>query len=148
MNRLAIAIGAAGLLVVIVAAVLVLGSGSDDATAVEAPVECVRAWNDDPAATSFGAHNYGFGHEYRDVRVSRRDPDGLTESDTGECAVVFGALALDQEPFAAGQLFRDGAWEPLSELEGVELVQVGELQAEAAASPNASLLPDGRLQAR
>lgn len=145
--RLAIALAAAALLAAIVAAVLVLGSGGGDAAAVEAPARCVRAWNEDPAATSFGAHNYGFGHDYREVRVSLRVAAGLDESESGECAVVFGALALDQEPFAAGQILRDGEWEPLSELADVDLVRVGELQAEAAAAPNATLLPDGRLRA-
>jgi hypothetical protein len=121
------------------------GSGGGDAAPAEAPSECLRAWNADPASTSFGTHNYSFGHDYRQARVSYRSAPELSESDDGECTVVFARLSLDQEPFAAGQILEGNKWESLSEIEGVDLNRVSELQGEALASPNASLLPDGRL---
>jgi hypothetical protein len=59
--------------------------------------------------------------------------------------VVFPSRVLDPEPFAAGEVFRDGAWVPISDLPGVELTRVAELQVAAAESPNAAIDRWGRL---
>jgi hypothetical protein len=48
---------------------------------------------------------------------------------------------------AAGQVLRGRRWLPISTLDGVELTRVAELQAEAAAGPNAVLSPEGKLSA-
>jgi hypothetical protein len=42
-------------------------------------------------------------------------------------------------------VLRTGTWTPISELEGIELSRVGELQALAAGAPNASLADTGKL---
>jgi hypothetical protein len=59
--------------------------------------------------------------------------------------VIFPSRALDPEPFAAGEVLRDGAWVAISDLPGVELTRVAELQVEAAESPNAAVDRQGRL---
>jgi hypothetical protein len=59
--------------------------------------------------------------------------------------VVFGAVELDSEPTAAGQLLRGGTWTPFSLLAGVELPRVAELQAAAIEEANASIDEQGRL---
>ena len=144
--RLALALGAALLLAGVIAAVLALGGGSEDAGGPVASRDCIEAWNGDERATSDGRHNAVF-HQYDDVQVTRLElADGaLIESEQGECAVVFGAVELDREPVAAGQLLRGGAWTPFSLLAGVELERVAELQGEAIESPNATIDEQGRL---
>jgi hypothetical protein len=144
-GRFAIVGGAAALLIVIVA-VVALGSGGDDeGPSASAPPECVRAWNSDPAAVSFGRHNYT-SHGYTGALVTYLTEEAeQTEAADGLCAVIFPAQALDPEPIAAGEVLRADSWVPLSELRGVELTQVGELQVLAAGSPNASLSDSGKI---
>lgn len=143
-GRLAIAGGAAALLIVIVV-IVALGSGGGDEPSAAAPPECVRAWNSDPAAVSFGRHNYT-SHGYTGALVTYLTEEAeQTEAPDGLCAVIFPAQALDPEPIAAGEVLRAESWVPLSELRGVELTRVGELQVLAAGSPNASLSDAGKL---
>jgi hypothetical protein len=123
---------------------VLLGGGGDDAP--PPPEVCIEAWNADPSATAYGIHNFG-AHGYTEARVARLTAGAEPADQGGLCAVTFPALTLDREPVAAGQLFRDGVWSPISSLDGVELPRVAELQAEAAASPNALLDPQGRLSA-
>jgi len=144
--RAAVALGAALALAGVIAAVLVLGGGADEPGAPAASRDCIAAWNEDGLATSYGRHNAVF-HDYRDVQVTRLELAGgeLVESERGECAVVFGAVELDSEPVAAGQLLRSGVWTPFSLLAGVELVQIAELQEAAIKGANASIDEQGRL---
>jgi hypothetical protein len=144
-GRLAIAGGAAALLIVIVAVAALGSGGGDDEGSASAPPECVRAWNADPAAVEFGRHNYT-SHGYSGALVTYLT-ERAEEADAadGLCAVIFPAQALDPEPIAAGEVLRADSWIPLSELEGVELSRVGELQVLAAGSPNASLSDSGEL---
>jgi hypothetical protein len=144
-GRIAIAVGAAAVLFVIVAVVALAGGGGDEARA-EAPRECVRAWNSDPEAVAFGRHNrFGHGYEGALVTYLSEEAEEVESADLGLCAVIFPAEALDAEPIAAGEVLRAGTWTPISELEGVELSRVGELQALAAGAPNTSLADTGML---
>jgi hypothetical protein len=59
--------------------------------------------------------------------------------------VIFPSKALDPEPFAAGQVLRGRLWFPISELQGMELSRLAELQVLAAGSPNTSLDVQGVL---
>ncbi|MGH2953351.1 MAG: hypothetical protein ACRDK9_04920, partial [Solirubrobacterales bacterium] len=86
-------------------------------------------------------------HSYTDAQVGRLTAAADPAGEDGLCAVTFPSLSLDQEPIAAGQVLRGRRWLPISTLDGVELPRVAELQAEAAAAPNAVLAPDGRLSA-
>ena len=143
-GRIAIAVGAAVLLVAIVAIVAVAGGG-DEQTA-GAPAECVRAWNTDPAAVAFGRHNYT-SHGYQGALVTylSEDAEEVDSAEHGLCAVIFPAQALDSEPVAAGEVLKAGSWTPISELQGVELTRVGELQVTAAGAPNTRLADSGEL---
>ncbi len=145
-GRLAVALAATLILAALIAAVLVRAEGSQESRAPAASSDCIDAWNADAAATAYGRHNAVF-HKYEDVQVTRLElADGeLAESGRGECAVIFGAVELDSEPVAAGQLFRGGTWTPLSLLAGVELARVAELQSFAVESANASIDEQGRL---
>ena len=145
--RLLIALAGAAALAAIVAAVALTGGSGDDASAA-APAHCLERWNDDPEARAFGRHNYG-AHGYERVQVTEltEEAEPPTGGADGLCAVIFGALELDTEPVAAGQLLLDGVWEPISLRPAVELTRVAELQAIAAGQPNASLTGEGVLVA-
>jgi len=143
-GRIAIAVGAAVLLAAIVGIVALAGGGDEQAAG--APPECVRAWNSDPEAVAFGRHNYT-SHGYQGALVTylSDDAEEVDSAELGLCAVIFPAQALDPEPVAAGEVLRAGTWTPISELQGVELARVGELQAMAAGAPNTRLADTGEL---
>ena len=144
-GRIAIAIGGAVLFMAIVAIVVLAGGGGGEASA-EAPPECVRAWNSDPAAVAFGRHNYsGHGYEGALVTYLSEEAEEVDGAELGSCAVIFPAEALDPEPIAAGEVLEGRSWTPISRLEGVELTRVAELQVLAAEAPNTRLADTGHL---
>jgi hypothetical protein len=127
--------------------VLASSSGSsDEGTAAPAPDDCLKAWNSDPEAIGFGAHN-STGHGYSDVEVGYMPEEGSAslsaEPDVGKCAVVFAANKLDPEVLAAGQIYVDGQWVPLSGL--LESADLAELQSAAVDGANATVTPQGNL---
>jgi hypothetical protein len=145
--RLAIALGAAIVLAVIVIVVAVASGGSDDEREVAAaPERCVEAWNADKAARAYGRHNFSF-HLYKGALVTFLTENGVevAPGEGGLCAVIFPSEALDPEPFAAGQVLDGRRWKAISELGGVELTRVAELQVTAAGSPNTTLSVQGVL---
>lgn len=142
--RAAIAVAATLALALVIGGVLLLGGGSGEAA--PAPAECIEAWNEDASAVAYGVHNFG-SHGYTDARVGHLTESAESADEDGNCAVTFPALTLDREPIAAGQLLHGPRWLPISNLPGVELPRVAELQAEAAASSNAVLSPQGKLSA-
>jgi hypothetical protein len=100
-GRLLIALAAALVLAGTVAAVIALG-GNDEparATGAVAPPACIRAWNGDPAATSYGRHNFNF-HRYTGALVTHltENADEVGEGEGGVCAVIFPSKVLDPEP--------------------------------------------------
>jgi hypothetical protein len=68
----------------------------------------------------------------------------VDSAELGHCAVIFPARALDSEPVAAGEVLKRGTWTPISELQGVELSRVGELQVMAAEGPEHPACGHGR----
>ena len=145
--RLVIALGAALVLTAIIVVVAVASAGdSDDQAVIAPPQSCVEAWNADPAALAYGRHNFDF-HHYTGALVTFL-AEGAVEVGPGEvglCAVIFPSEALDPEPFAAGQVLQGRTWKPISELAGVELTRLAELQVQAAGAPNTSLDDRGEL---
>ena len=145
--RVLIAIGAAvALTAVIVVVAVASGGGDSDERQVTAPQGCVEAWNRDQAARAYGRHNFSF-HQYDGALVTYLTQNGeeVGAGEGGLCAVVFPSRALDPEPFAAGQVLRKKLWFPISELEGMELSRLAELQVLAAGSPNTTLDVQGVL---
>lgn len=145
-GRLVIAGAAAALLVAIVVAVLALGGAdAEERTAFAPSPACMRAWNEDQAATTYGRHNFNF-HLYEGALVTFLDADAReVGEDEGDCAVVFPSRVLDSEPVAAGQILDGRRWKPISSIEGIELARVAELQVAAAEAPNAALDGTGQL---
>jgi hypothetical protein len=145
--RILIAVGAAVVLTAVVVVIAAAsGGGSDGRAAVAAPQKCVDAWNRDQAARAYGRHNFSF-HLYEGALVTYLTQDGreVGPGEGGLCAVIFPSKALDPEPFAAGQVLRGKLWFPISELEGMELARLAELQVLAAGSPNTGLDVQGVL---
>jgi hypothetical protein len=136
---------AAGAVLAAVVAVVALAGG--DSGPEEEPLElaCVEAWNDDEAALAYGRHNFNF-HDYEAARVIRLSVPGAARLGGEEtpCAVIFPSETLDPEPEAAGMAFVGRAWTVLSSL-GFDEIRRAELQAEAAAAPNAAIDRQGRL---
>jgi hypothetical protein len=145
-SRLLFAAGA-GVVLVAVVVIAAVSSGEDGPERVALDPACVEAWNDDDAALAYGRHNFNF-HDYEAALVTHLDAAAEeVRADDGAalCAVIFPSRVLDPEPFAAGEVFRDGAWVPISDVPGVELTRVAELQVRAAESPNADIDRQGRL---
>jgi len=148
-GRIPIAVGTAIALTVVIVVVAIASGPDDDAAAVAAaPPICVDAWNEDPAARAYGRHNFTF-HLYEGALVEflNADAQPVAQGQIGLCTVVFPARALDPEPFAAGQVLQGRRWTPISELPGVDLNRVAELQVTAANSPNTTLDERGELAA-
>lgn len=103
----------------------------------------MELWNADREATRFGVHNF-VSHRYTGAEVLRIDGDG-NGAVRGSCAVVFPAVSLDPEPVAAAQVFRGGAWTPLSKVAGMSTADLAKLQAEAIRAVNVVLHEDGSL---
>jgi hypothetical protein len=145
--RLLFAGGAAAVLAVAIAVVAIGSAGESDGDEVApAPAECVRAWNDDPAALSAGRHN-SVSHAYLEVQATRLAADGTEPPDPeqGLCAMVFARTSLDPEPVAAAMILRRGEWIPLASQEGMEADRLAELQSDALGLANADLEPDGSI---
>jgi hypothetical protein len=148
--RLIFAAGTAAILITAVTVVAIGSSGSSDdlGDLIPARAECVRAWNDDPAARNAGRHN-SVSHAYLEVQATRLTADGTepADPDAGLCAMVFARTSLDPEPVAAAMVLRRGEWVPLSSLDGVEAERLGELQSNAFDLANADLRADGTITA-
>lgn len=140
---------AAALLLAGLTAVILLASSSgpsEEGAAAPAPDNCLKAWNSDQQAIAFGRHN-SVGHGYSDVEVGYMPEEGSAslsaEPDAGECAVVFAANQLDPEVLAAGQIYVEGQWVPLSG--SLEPADLAELQSAAVGGANATVTPQGGL---
>ena len=128
------------LVAIVVIVAVASGGDSGGRETVAADPECIDAWNEDASALAYGRHNFSF-HLYKGALVTYLDEQGeeVGADGGGFCAVVFPSEVLDAEPFAAGQVLRGKRWSAISDLEGVALTRVAELQVLAAGSPNATL---------
>ncbi len=150
--RLAIALGAALLLGLIVGIVVITGSGDDQARPTGT---CFEAWNDDPIAPiQDGQHAYT-AHGYRQTLVTRLDrnaqiidsPDDDDSADDprARCAVIFASPQPDFEPDFGVRVYDEGRWTGLGIADKASLDEIAALQAEAVADSNAVLFASGEL---
>jgi hypothetical protein len=139
------AVAGAVLLLIAGIVVAVVLRNSEETSA--APAECVSAWNESRAAGSLGRHQYD-DHGYNRVQITRLDPESLvTGNGESDCAVVFPARLLDPEPIAAALVLARERWVPVAQLPGVELTELGDLQAAALDATNGALLKEGEIEA-
>ena len=142
-SRLLVAAGVALLGALVTVAIISQSSGSTE-SAAPPPTECLADWNGDRDARSFARHNRTF-HGYAGARVALIEGTTVSETGDGDCVVVFPRDALDPEPEYAGQVLRDGRWQPLTEV--LDATAVDGLQSEALSRANVTLARDGRLLA-
>ncbi len=143
--------GAGVVLAIALVVVLIATSGSSgggDTAAAPPPQECLDRWNENPDALSYARHNRIF-HLYDEAQVGylamTDGPVGVSpDPASGECVVVFPRDDLDPEIVAVGQVYREGAWLPLSEV--VALEDLEGLQRDAFGGANAQPLETGQLE--
>jgi hypothetical protein len=137
---------AAGAVLAAVVVVVVLVGGDEGPEPADLDVACVQSWNEDEAALAYGRHNFNF-HHYEAARVIHLNvPAGAQlGGDEMPCSVVFPSEVLDPEPQYAGMALLGGTWSALSSV-GFDDIKLAELQAEAAAAPNAAIDRQGRLR--
>src|SRR5688500_3906031 len=137
----------AGAVLLLVAGIVVAVALRDSEEATAAPAECVDAWNESRVAVSLGQHAYDE-HGYNRVQITRLDPESLVTGDEeSDCAVIFPARLLDPEPIAAALVLPGERWIPVAQMPGVELSELGELQAAALDATNGALLKRGEIEA-
>jgi hypothetical protein len=149
-RRLTLALAGGAVLAIALVVVLLLTSRSStgDSTAAAPPEECIGRWNENPDALSYARHNRIF-HLYDEAQVGylamTGGPVGVsTDPASGDCVVVFTRADLDPEIIAAGQVYREGAWLPLSEVVALEDLEA--LQRDAFGGANAEPLETGQLE--
>lgn len=131
-------------------AVALVATAGSKGGAAAAPDDCLRLWNEDAGAREYARHNATF-HGYDAAQVGYMPADEAevavtSESAGGECVVVFPRGELDPEVVAAGQIHRDGAWTPLSEVVAED--ELTELQRSALNAANATPTQTGELVPR
>ncbi len=131
-----------GLLAAVMAVALTQDGGPSPEPADPA---CVSAWNEDPAATTLGRHQFAV-HRYQRAQVARLG-SGAEPDPSGDCAVIFAASTLDAELAAAGQIQVGGQWSALSGQPGITPERLEQLQRDAAGLANARVGEGGQLDA-
>jgi hypothetical protein len=108
------------------------------------PSECLKRYNENPAATALGAHAYGGGHNSRAAHVFRitDEQNGLEKS----CAVIFAAADSDREYGLLGAIDYPVGWDYTTQLQ-VTPEKRAEIQRLGAEQANVALEPDGSLAA-
>jgi hypothetical protein len=148
-GRLVFAATASVVLVGAVVAFAISGASGDEDAADD---PCLTEWNDDAIARSDGVHAYTT-HTYRATLLTRIDaggelaPDATGEAPTADarCAVIFASPKVDAEPDFGVRVLDAGRWVGLVEADRAPLDRIAELQRDATATANVTLLPDGRL---
>jgi hypothetical protein len=152
--RLAIALGAALFLGIIVGAVVLVGASGSDRPGLPTGT-CFKAWNEDPIAPiQDGQHAYN-AHGYRQVLVTRIDRDlqiveepleeEAADAPAARCAVIFAAPQPDFEPDFGVRIYDSGRWFGLAVTDKATLDDIGRLQSEAVPVSNSLLTASGKV---
>jgi hypothetical protein len=113
-----------------------------------APAECLESWNAESIPQRFGRHVYDR-HESKQAQVAMLEPAG-TDANVdrrGACAVIFAVPEYDREYGTVGLVLSDFGWASMEELALDDEAALKEIQATAAEAANATLFPDGKLEA-
>jgi hypothetical protein len=122
--------------------------GSGPGSAAPAPGRCVDSWNEDSTALSFGRHVYDTHESHRAEVALLAAGDGNPNVPAGRiCAVVFAVPESDVEYGAVGLVVTDLGWASMQELARDDQAALDRIQGEAASATNATLFPDGELDA-
>lgn len=123
------------------------GEEEEGAAAVPVPADCLQSWNSEQTSVAFGRHVYET-HDTRQAQVAMLEPAGKSLIVRGRtCAVIFAVPESDFEYGDVGLVVTELGWASMRELARDDQIELERIQAEATASPNATLFPDGRLEA-
>jgi hypothetical protein len=138
----------AGALVALALAAAASGCGSGEEAAAEIPAGCLESWNAESHSQTFGRHAYDE-HGARQARVALYEPArGATNVKAEEtCGVIFSVPEGDEEYGDVGMVVTRFGWASMLELGRAERERREAIQREATDAPNATVLPDGRLEA-
>ena len=122
------------------------GSGSAAAEAPAVPEDCLRSWNTESAALTYGQHVYTT-HRAARAQVLLVEPSSGSINIKGDraCAVVFAVEPGDYEYGDVGMVVTSFGWASMRELARGDAGRLTELQDAASAAPNVQLFPDGTL---
>ena len=124
------------------------GSGSASASAPAVPEDCLRSWNTESSALTYGQHVYTT-HRAAQAQVLMVEPSqgSINIKAEAACAVVFAVDRSDYEYGDVGMVVTTFGWASMRELARGDAGRLAELQDAAYAAPNVQLFPDGTLQA-
>jgi hypothetical protein len=133
----------------VVAAATSGGCGaSGGSSAAPAPDRCVDSWNGESTALSFGRHVYDTHESHRaEVAVLKSEDGNPNVAAGGGCAVIFAVPESDVEYGAVGLVETDLGWASMQELAREDQEALNRIQSEASSAVNATLFPDGELDA-
>jgi hypothetical protein len=135
----------AALVAVVVAGV---GCGSGGETAAPAPERCVDSWNADEGALRFGRHVYNTHDSHQAEVALLQAADGNPNiAAGGDCAVIFAIPESDIEYGTVGLVVTKLGWAPMQELARDDEDALFGIQADASGAVNATLFPDGTIDA-
>ena len=147
-GRLAFAAGATAILTAAIVVVVISGSSGEEGARRPLPGDLERR-PDRPLRRRPRLRGARLQRDPLDARRSagrggRGRPDRQPTAEA-RCAVVFASPQVDSEPDFGVRVFDDGRWVGLALVDRVPLEQIETLQADATATANVTLLPDGRL---
>lgn len=131
----------------VIATVLLVGCGAEKEPVASAPAQCLEDWNAQSTSQTFGQHVYDT-HDSRRVQVAVLKPVTPTPNidEEGACAAIFAVPESDYEYGYVGLVETDLGWASMQELARDDPTAQDEIQADASAAANATLLPDGKLE--
>jgi hypothetical protein len=113
-----------------------------------APERCVDSWNGESTALSFGRHVYDTHESHRaEVVVLTAEDGNPNVAARGACAVIFAVPESDVEYGAVGLVETDLGWASMQELAREDQEALDRIQSDASSAVNATLFPDGELDA-
>ena len=123
------------------------GGSEEASSSVAVPEDCLRSWNSEQTAVSFGRHVYET-HDTRQAQVALLTPtrQSLNISGPEACAVIFAVPESDYEYGDVGLVVTRFGWASMQELARGDQIELERIQREATASPNVNLFPDGTIE--
>lgn len=122
-------------------------SGSASASTPAVPDDCLRSWNTESAALTYGRHVYTTHRAAQaQVLLVEPSPESFNIKADQACAVIFAVDRSDYEYGDVGMVITTFGWASMRELARGDAGRLSELQDAAYAAPNVQLFPDGTLE--
>lgn len=124
------------------------GGGGGPQPSVPVPAACESGWNEATETLVFGRHAYS-DHDARQAQVLEVEPGrGAPNIKSAQtCAVIFSAEPTDPEFGDIGLAKTKFGWASMIELDRNDPERLAQLQQAASEQPNATVFPDGTIEA-